>query len=83
VFIQKVKERENEHQKLHKEKNGLIKALEYGKERMKTALKSVFEQFTGKTTTEVQKERTELLNAQKERERSERQKEDRGKGRER
>lgn len=71
VFIQKVKERENEHQKLHKEKNGFIKALEYSKERMKTALKSIFEQFTGKTTTEVQKERTELLNAQKEQQRKE------------
>ncbi len=72
VFIQKVKERENEHQKLHKEKNGFIKALEYSKERMKTALKSVFEQFTGKSLPQVQKERTELLNAQKEQQRKER-----------
>jgi hypothetical protein len=82
-FISKVRERENEHQKIHKEKNGLIKALEYGKERMKMALKSVFNKFTGKAIDEVQKERTELLNALKEREKLERQKEDRGKGFER
>ncbi|MDD2821332.1 MAG: hypothetical protein PHW29_08730 [Flavobacterium sp.] len=83
VFIQKVRERENEHQKLHKEKNGLIKALEYGKERMKEAVKSIFNKFTGKSIGEVQKEREELLNAQKEREKLERQQEDRGKGFER
>ncbi len=83
VFIQKVRERENEHQKIHKEKNGLIKALEYGKERMKEAVKSIFNKFTGKSIGEVQKEREELLNAQKEREKLERQQENRGKGFER
>jgi hypothetical protein len=82
-FISKVRERENEHQKIHKEKNGLIKALEYGKERMREAVKSIFNKFTGKSIGEVQKERDELLNAQKEREKLERQKEDRGKGIER
>lgn len=82
-FISKVRERENEHQKIHKEKNGLIKALEYGKERMKEAVKSIFNKFTGKSIGEVQKERDELLNAQKERERSERQKEGQSKGIER
>jgi hypothetical protein len=66
-FIAKVRERENEHQKIHKEKNALLKTLEYGKERMKDALKSVFSKFTGKTLGEVQKERTELLNVKKER----------------
>jgi hypothetical protein len=66
-FIAQVRERENEHQKIHKEKNALLKTLEYGKERMKDALKSVFSKFTGETLDEVQKERTELLNAKKER----------------
>ena len=46
----------------------------------KKHLESVFSKITGKSISEAQKERTELLNAQKERERLERQKEDRGKG---
>ncbi|WP_295022309.1 hypothetical protein [Sulfurimonas sp.] len=75
IFIQKVKERENEHQKLHQEKNGIIKALKAIKERAETALKSVLSKFTGKSISEVQKERTELLKAQKEQERLEHQKE--------
>lgn len=62
LFIKKVKERENEHQKLHQEKNGIIKALEYAKERTKTALQSVFSKFSGKSIAEALKERTELLN---------------------
>ena len=60
VFIKKVKERENEHQKLHQEKNGIIKALKAVKERTETALKSVFGKFTGKSIGEVQKEREGL-----------------------
>lgn len=62
LFIKKVKERENEHQKLHQEKNGIIKALEYAKEKTKTALQSVFSKFSGKSIAEALKERTELLN---------------------
>lgn len=80
IFIKKVKERENEHQKLHQEKNGIIKALKAFKERAETALKSIFSKFSEKSIKEAQKE---LLNAQKEREKLERQKEDRGKGIER
>lgn len=52
-------------------------------ESTKKHLESVFSKITGKSISEVQKERTELLNAQKERERSGRQQEDRGKGNER
>lgn len=52
-------------------------------ESTKKHLESVFSKITGKSISEVQKERTELLNAQKERERSGRQQEDRGKGMER
>lgn len=43
-------------------------------------LEAIFNKLTGKSISEVQNERTELLSAQKEREKLERQKEDRGKG---
>ncbi len=52
-------------------------------ESSKKHLEAIFTKIKGKSLPQVQKERTELLNAQKERERSERQKEDRGKGMER
>jgi hypothetical protein len=52
-------------------------------ESTKKHLEAIFSKITGKSISEVQKERTELLNAQKEREKLERQKENRGKGFER
>jgi hypothetical protein len=70
--------------------NELIKYKDKAKEVLKSVvessksgLESIFSKITGKSLGEVQKERTEALKAQKERERSERQKEDRGKWMER
>lgn len=70
--------------------NELIKYKDKAKEVLKSivessknGLESIFSKITGKSISEVQKERTEFLNAQKERERSDRQKEDRSKGIER
>jgi hypothetical protein len=66
--------------------NELIKYKDKTKEVLKSVvesskkhLESIFSKIKGKSLCEVQKERTEALKAQKERERSERQKEDRGK----
>jgi hypothetical protein len=52
-------------------------------ESSKSGLESIFSKITGKSLGEVQKERTEALKAQKERESSKRQKEDREKWMER
>ena len=49
-------------------------------ESTKKHLEAIFNKITGKSLPEVKKERTELLNTQKEQERLERQKEDRGRG---
>jgi ElaB/YqjD/DUF883 family membrane-anchored ribosome-binding protein len=66
--------------------NELIKCKDKAKEVLKSVVESskkhleaIFSKITGKSLGEVQKERTEALKVQKERERSKRQKEDQGK----
>ncbi|MDD2782291.1 hypothetical protein [Sulfuricurvum sp.] len=68
---------------LNEMKTKAIEAFKDVAKNSKSALESVFNKITGKSIPEVKKEREEHLNAQKERERLERQKEDRGKGNER
>lgn len=64
-------------------KMSISNAMKNVVESSKKHLEAIFSKITGKSISEAQKERRELLNAQKERERLERQKEDRGKGLER
>lgn len=64
-------------------KMSISNTMKHVVESSKKHLEAIFSKITGKSIQETQKERTELLNAQKERERLERQKEDRGKGLER
>lgn len=77
-FIQKVKERDRDHQKLHSLNDKIVGAfvdkVKTVVEMTKTIVETIKSKFTGKSLSEPKKELTELLNAQKE---------DRGRGLER
>lgn len=77
TFIDQIKERERDHQKLHSINDKIVDAfvnkIKTVVEMTKTALETIKSKFM-KSLLEVEKERTELLNAQKE---------DRGRGLER